>query len=49
MSGRQSTVTNMPGLDEARKAFERYIGQQFEWPEPEKKKALRKQEAHDRY
>lgn len=36
MSGRQSTITNFPSLDECRKAFEVHMGQEYEWPGVEK-------------
>jgi hypothetical protein len=33
LSDRQSTIVNMPTLDECRKAFERYLGQSINWTE----------------
>ncbi len=49
MSGRQSTILNMPNLADSRRAFERLMGQQFDWPEPEKKRAPRKEQPHEKY
>ncbi len=49
MSGRQSTILNMPNLVDSRRAFERLMGQQFDWPEAEKKRAPRKEQPHERY
>jgi hypothetical protein len=33
LSERQSTITNMPSLDQCRQAFERHVGQAIRWTE----------------
>jgi len=49
MSGMQNAVMNMPPLDQCRDAFEKHIGHEIEWPEPEDPSTIPSHEKKPKY
>jgi hypothetical protein len=49
LNGRMTSATNMPDLNACREAFERYVGQDFDWPEEEDRRGAAEVKLHDRF
>lgn len=49
LNGRQVSILNMPDLNACREAFEKFMGQEFDWPEEELPRAKGENKGHERF